>query len=41
MCIRDRVDFILHSVNHLLEHEFGQTLGCKNVHLSLIHIAFG
>ena len=27
------VDFILHSVNHLLQKEFGQTLGCKNVHI--------
>lgn len=27
------VDFILHSVNHLLQQEFGQTLGCKNVHI--------
>lgn len=27
------VDFILHSVNHLLQHEFGQTLGSKGVHI--------
>lgn len=27
------VDFILHSVNHLLEQEFGQTLGSKGVHI--------
>ncbi|WP_235048297.1 DEAD/DEAH box helicase [Xanthomonas cassavae] len=27
------VDFILHSVNHLLQQEFGQTLGCKDVHI--------
>lgn len=27
------VDFILHSVNDILEQEFGQTLGCKNVHI--------
>lgn len=27
------VDFILHSVDHLLKKEFGQTLGCKNVHI--------
>jgi predicted helicase len=27
------VDFILHSVNYLLHKEFGQTLGCKNVHI--------
>ena len=27
------VDFILRSVNHLLQQEFGQTLGCKNVHI--------
>lgn len=27
------VDFILHSVDHLLQQEFGQTLGCKNVHI--------
>ncbi|MDR7070456.1 putative helicase [Pseudoxanthomonas japonensis] len=27
------VDFILHSVDHLLKKEFGETLGCKNVHI--------
>lgn len=27
------VDFILHSVNHLLLQEFGQTLGSKGVHI--------
>ncbi|WP_282354618.1 type ISP restriction/modification enzyme [Pseudomonas sp. PS01303] len=27
------VDFILHSVNHLLKQEFGQTLGSKGVHI--------
>ena len=27
------VDFILHSVNHLLQEEFGQTLGSKGVHI--------
>ncbi len=27
------VDFILHSVNHLLQAEFGQTLGSKGVHI--------
>ena len=27
------VDFILHSVNHLLQSEFGQTLGSKGVHI--------
>lgn len=27
------VDFILHSVDHLLRHEFGQTLGSKGVHI--------
>lgn len=27
------VDFILHSVNHLLHTEFGQTLGSQNVHI--------
>lgn len=27
------VDFIIHSVNHLLETEFGQTLGSKGVHI--------
>ncbi|MDG9979474.1 DEAD/DEAH box helicase [Ectopseudomonas oleovorans] len=27
------VDFILHSVNHLLQQEFGQTLGSKDVHI--------
>ncbi|WP_419185035.1 Eco57I restriction-modification methylase domain-containing protein [Stutzerimonas stutzeri] len=27
------VDFILHSVNHLLKEEFGQTLGSKGVHI--------
>jgi predicted helicase len=27
------VDFILHSVNHLLETEFGQTLGSEGVHI--------
>lgn len=27
------VDFILHSVDHLLQKEFGQTLGSKNVHI--------
>jgi predicted helicase len=27
------VDFILHSVNHLLKTEFGQTLGSKGVHI--------
>lgn len=27
------VDFILHSVNHLLQREFGQTLGSKGVHI--------
>jgi|TARA_R110001606_G_C15399891_1_gene652733 predicted helicase len=27
------VDFILYSVNHLLEKEFGQTLGSKGVHI--------
>lgn len=27
------VDFILHSVDHLLQKEFGQTIGCKNVHI--------
>ena len=27
------VDFILHSVNHLLEREFGQTLGGEGVHI--------
>lgn len=27
------VDFILHSVNDILEQEFGQTLGSKNVHI--------
>lgn len=29
----DVVDFILHSVNHLLQQEFGQTLGSKGVHI--------
>ncbi|MCU1766479.1 DEAD/DEAH box helicase family protein [Pseudomonas protegens] len=27
------VDFILHSVNHLLQQSFGQTLGSKGVHI--------
>jgi len=27
------VDFILHSVDHLLQKEFGQTLGSKDVHI--------
>jgi len=27
------VDFILHSVNHLLQQEFGQTLGSRGVHI--------
>lgn len=27
------VDFILHSVNHLLKQEFGQTLGSKGIHI--------
>jgi len=27
------VDFILHSVNHLLQKEFGQTLGSEGVHI--------
>ena len=27
------VDFILHSVNHLLQQEFSQTLGSKGVHI--------
>ena len=27
------VDFILHSVNHILQTEFGQTLGSKGVHI--------
>ena len=27
------VDFILHSVDHLLQKEFGQTLGSRNVHI--------
>jgi predicted helicase len=27
------VDFIIHSVNHLLTQEFGQTLGSKGVHI--------
>ncbi|GAB6404417.1 DEAD/DEAH box helicase [Pseudomonas sp. MHK4] len=27
------VDFILHSVDHLLQREFGQTLGSKGVHI--------
>lgn len=27
------VDFILHSVNHLLQQEFGQTLGSKGIHI--------
>lgn len=27
------VDFILHSVNHLLQKDFGQTLGSKGVHI--------
>jgi len=27
------VDFIIHSVNHLLQQEFGQTLGSKGVHI--------
>ena len=27
------VDFIIHSVNHLLKQEFGQTLGSKDVHI--------
>ncbi|MBU0485342.1 MAG: DEAD/DEAH box helicase family protein [Proteobacteria bacterium] len=27
------VDFIIHSVNHLLQTEFGQTLGSKGVHI--------
>jgi predicted helicase len=27
------VDFILHSVNHLLKQEFGQTLGSEGVHI--------
>ncbi|MCS5515606.1 hypothetical protein NWF32_10800 [Pseudomonas qingdaonensis] len=27
------MDFILHSVNHLLQQEFGQTLGSKGVHI--------
>ena len=27
------VDFILHSVNHLLQKEFGQTIGSKGVHI--------
>ena len=27
------VDFILHSVNHLLQQEFGQTLGSQGVHI--------
>ena len=27
------VDFIIHSVNHILQSEFGQTLGSKGVHI--------
>jgi predicted helicase len=27
------VDFIIHSVNHILKTEFGETLGSKNVHV--------
>ena len=27
------VDFIIHSINHLLQQEFGQTLGSKGVHI--------
>ncbi|WP_461516621.1 DEAD/DEAH box helicase [Porticoccus sp.] len=27
------VDFIIHSVNDLLQQEFGQTLGCEGVHI--------
>lgn len=27
------VDFIIHSVNHILKSEFGETLGSKNVHI--------
>jgi predicted helicase len=27
------VDFIIHSVNHILQTEFGQTLGSKDVHI--------
>jgi predicted helicase len=27
------VDFIIHSVNHILQTEFGQTLGSKGVHI--------
>ncbi len=27
------VDFIIHSVNHILQKEFGQTLGSKGVHI--------
>jgi len=27
------VDFIIHSVAHILKAEFGQTLGCKGVHI--------
>lgn len=27
------VDFIIHSVNHILQSEFGQTLGSKDVHI--------
>ena len=29
----DIVDFIIHSVNDILQDEFGQTLGSKNVHI--------
>ena len=27
------VDFIIHSINHILQTEFGQTLGSKGVHI--------
>jgi predicted helicase len=30
------VDFIIHSVNHILQTEFGQTLGSKGVHISTL-----
>ncbi|MDO8893358.1 type ISP restriction/modification enzyme, partial [Nitrosomonas sp.] len=29
----EMVDFIIHSVNHILQTEFGQTLGSKGVHI--------
>jgi len=29
----EAVDFIIHSVNHILQTEFGQTLGSKGVHI--------